>query len=53
MEPQRLTDVTARLAAPVFDTVTVLDEELLLVIAPKFIEVGETDMLGFPLGAAA
>ena len=53
LEPQRLTDVTSRFAAPVFDTVTVLDTEVLFVIVPKVREAGETEMLGSPLAAAA
>jgi hypothetical protein len=53
LEPQRLTDVTTRFASPVFDTVTVLDTEVLFAIVPKLIEVGETEMFGPPLAAAA
>ena len=49
LEPQRLTDATARFASPVFDTVTVLDTEVLFAIVPKLIEVGETEMFGAPL----
>ena len=53
LEPQRLADVTVRLAVPVFETATVFDMELLLAIVPKLMEVGETEILGSPLVAAA
>ncbi len=51
--PQRLTDVTWSVAAPVFDTVTVLETEVLFAMVPKLMEVGETEMFGSPLAAAA
>jgi hypothetical protein len=49
LEPQRLTDVTTRFAAPVFETVTVLDTEVRFVIVPKLMDVGLTEMFGAPL----
>ena len=52
LAPQRLTELTTRFAAPVLETVTVLEDDVLLRMVPKLSDVGETEIVGTPLEAA-
>jgi len=53
LEPQRLIELTTRFAAPVLETVTVLEDDDLLGMVPKLSDVGETEIFGSPLRAAS